>query len=206
MGRGGGRRLNLRTLTGVSDFLDFLDMTTVADSVHDFAIDLAADPGGSHPWLAALRARGMAAFRAQGFPTTRHEEWRDTNISALAQTRFSPANASESVEHAARGIFEQFTFGHHAAAELVFINGHFSPALSRIARLPRGVQVQSIRQAINTDAAALESNLGKIARIDAHPLAALATASFGDGAFVHLSSGAVCEKPIHLLFLSVPGE
>src|ERR1035437_2597616 len=40
-------------------------------------------------WLQSLRDAAFARFAALGFPTTHHEEWRFTNVSAIARTAFS---------------------------------------------------------------------------------------------------------------------
>src|ERR1035437_5797614 len=41
-------------------------------------------------WLQSLRDAAFARFAALGFPTTHHEEWRFTNVSAIARTAFTP--------------------------------------------------------------------------------------------------------------------
>jgi Fe-S cluster assembly protein SufD len=51
------------------------------------ALGAAQQPG----WLCALRDRGFARFCEVGFPTTRNEDWRFTNVSAIAQTPFQLA-------------------------------------------------------------------------------------------------------------------
>src|ERR1035437_5880051 len=42
-------------------------------------------------WLKSLRDAAFARFAALGFPTTHHEEWRFTNVSAIARTAFTPS-------------------------------------------------------------------------------------------------------------------
>src|ERR1035438_2247658 len=41
-------------------------------------------------WLQSLRDRAFARFAELGFPTTYNEEWRFTNVSAIARTAFAP--------------------------------------------------------------------------------------------------------------------
>ena len=50
----------------------------------------SAQPDGP-AWLGELRAAGMARFEALGFPTTRHEDWRFTNLKPLADLPFQSA-------------------------------------------------------------------------------------------------------------------
>ena len=47
----------------------------------------AGDIAASGPdWLRRLRQTGLARFRQIGFPTSRLEEWKATNIAAIAET------------------------------------------------------------------------------------------------------------------------
>jgi Fe-S cluster assembly protein SufD len=63
-----------------------------------------------------------------------------------------------------------------------------------------------LENAYASDGPLLEKHLGQYARIAQHPFAALNTSFLGDGAFVYLGKGAVCEKPIHLVFLTIAGS
>ena len=44
--------------------------------------------GHALPWLRKLRQDAFARFCEVGFPTTHDEDWRFTNVSAIAQTPF----------------------------------------------------------------------------------------------------------------------
>jgi Fe-S cluster assembly protein SufD len=177
-------------------------MTGLLEHTNSFVTSFEATPGHARPWVNDLRRGAMETFRRLGFPTTSQEEWRDTNVSVLAKTPFIAAPLVTG--QGAIDLAQRYTFGKQAAAELVFINGHFDPHLSTVSGLPKGVRVQSLEQAFETDAAVLEKHLGKYAKINEHPFAALNTGFVREGAFVHIGKGAVSEKPIHLLFLSIP--
>ncbi|HXG48056.1 MAG TPA: Fe-S cluster assembly protein SufD [Methylomirabilota bacterium] len=157
------------------------------------------------PWLRALRSAGIAHFSELGFPTPEDEEWRFTNMAPLATFPFRPVTRALQNGVAAREI-EPFTFGGLAADRLVFINGHYAPELSsRVAHSP-GVKVSPLVAAIHTDGPALERHLGRHARLDDHPFAALNTAFIQDGAFIEVPAGVQVAPPIHLLFVtSEPG-
>ena len=154
---------------------------------------------GSVPaWLRALRTRGIDAFTAQGFPTTRDEEWRFTPIGPIADTAF----VAGELLHVRPEQVQDLLFGADASAELVFVNGVFVPALSRMAELPKGLEVRSLAQAIATDATSVEPLLGLHAGLESAPFTALNTAFIEDGAVVRIAKGAVIERPVHLLFYS----
>lgn len=157
-----------------------------------------AAPNGQ-PWLEQLRRAGMDRFSAVGFPSSKTEEWRHTNLAPIARTSFTLASGSDTI---APERLSPFTLGRLATAELVFLNGHFSPQLSKLTRLPKGVTILSLAEAIQRDGALLQQHLGKYARLEENPFVALNTAFLNDGAFVHVERGTKIEQPIHLLFLS----
>ena len=51
------------------------------------------DAAGTPAWLSELRRSAMARFVERGFPTTRDEDWRYTNLAPLAATPFHPARS-----------------------------------------------------------------------------------------------------------------
>jgi Fe-S cluster assembly protein SufD len=162
-----------------------------------------SEANGTGPaWLDRLRKAGIDRFDLVGFPATRHEEWRHTNVAPIARTPFKLADHDGGP--AAQDTAEQFSFGADAAAEVVFVNGRFSQDLSRIDRLPRGVRVGSLANAIEADAAGVEPHLARHADVAGNPFVALNTGFLRDGAYVHLTRGAALERPIHLLFVSTP--
>ncbi|HWE95912.1 MAG TPA: Fe-S cluster assembly protein SufD [Tepidisphaeraceae bacterium] len=181
-------------------------MTQVADKTTHLSnfTQFREVPGGSPSWLEARRKAGIDRFDFIGFPTTREEEWRHTNVAPIAKTAFKLASrdsASLAAETAAH-----FGFGNDAAVELVFVNGHYAPHLSRPAKLPRGARAGSLADALESDDAALEPHLARYADVVKNPFVALNAGFIRDGAFVHVPRGATVEKPIHLLFVSTPSR
>ena len=158
---------------------------------------LSRDDG--RPWLANLRQRGIERFSSVGFPTTKEEEWRFTNMAPIAKTPFILARPDGAD---ASAITRKFSFGNDAIAELVIVNGHFAPHLSHLGRLPRGVTVINLAAAVDRDPDLVAANLGKWADIRGNPFVALNTGFIHDGAFVHTARGEAVEKPIHLIFVS----
>ncbi len=160
--------------------------------------------GEAPRWLNARRRAGIERFERVGFPDTKQEEWRFTNVAPIARMRFALAGGRPNEQ--ARRQASEYSFGSEAAAELVFVNGSFSAELSRIGKLPRGVTVKGLRDALANDDGILEEYLAKYADIAANPFVALNTGFVRDGAFVHLARGVTLEHPIHLLFVDTGGE
>jgi Fe-S cluster assembly protein SufD len=147
--------------------------------------------------LLALRLEGSRVFAASGVPTPKQEAWRFTSLKALAAT------PHELAEPTTADISPWRLSDSH---RLVFVNGRLIEALSDVGELPDGVTVSSLAAALATGSERAVFALGKGINLADHPFAALNTANFVDGAFIHLSRGAVVEKPIHLLFVAVGSD
>jgi len=160
-------------------------------------------PGRALPWLKKLREDAFARFCDVGFPTTKDEDWRFTNVSAIARTQFRAAPAYEKSRLAESG-FGVFNGGADAArsAFLLFINGRFAQFFSHTENLPKGVTVASLAELMEREPATLEQHLGRYASQERDAFVALNTAFLADGAYVHVARGVVVEQPIYLLYIS----
>lgn len=150
-------------------------------------------PGRAVPWLHALRAQALDRFVASGFPTTRDEDWKYTDVSALGAQHFAPAPRLE----LAPGELEPYDFDGYT---LVFVDGFFAKSLPGSEPLPAGVHVMNLARAVAGDANALEPWLTP-ARTQ-HGFDALNLALMQDGAYVRIEAGARIERPLQLLFLT----
>jgi Fe-S cluster assembly protein SufD len=148
-----------------------------------------------------LRKAGIAQLARQGFPTSRHEEWRFTNIAGVVRTQFAPAGPPDT-DAVRKSDVEPFTFRQMSGHRLVFVNGHFVKALSTVATLPSGVRVESLADALKRDGDAVRRHLGSISSKDESAFTALNTSFMLDGAFISVPDGVVLESPIHLLYLA----
>jgi Fe-S cluster assembly protein SufD len=150
-------------------------------------------------WLAALRDRAARRFLDEGFPTTRDEEFRFTNVAPLAERGFAPASDGDGD---AATLKARFVVPGLDAHELVFVNGRFSPALSNIRDLPKGVRLASLASVLERDAATLAPWIGRSVKFEMKGFTALNTALATDGAVLVLANDVVLELPVHLLFLT----
>ena len=157
------------------------------------------------PWLEELRRDGAARFDAVGFPSSKQEEWRFTQIGPITRTRFLPARREGTGRLVADAV-KNLSFGPEAALELVYVNGCFEPRLSTLDKPPRGVRVMSLAEAAETAQHLVRPHLGKYASAHDNPFIALNTGSLSDGAFVHAERASALERPLHLIFLSTTGH
>jgi Fe-S cluster assembly protein SufD len=157
--------------------------------------------GNNLPWLKKLREDAFARFCETGFPTTHDEDWRFTNVAAIARAPFKLATETSVSE----AELERWRLD-KAAAQLIFVDGQFVRELSRFAKLPPGVTVSSLKDEISANSKQLEAHLGRYLNQERDPFCALNTAFVEDGAFVHVARSASLEAPIHVLFVSTKAD
>jgi Fe-S cluster assembly protein SufD len=150
------------------------------------------------PWLRRLRQAAFSRFEHLGFPTARNEDWKFTSVAPLLRVPFRPAPAG-----ARAGDLADITFP--GALQLVFVNGRFAPELSALDGVPAGLTVTSLAAALRQRPALVEPHLARHARHEEQPFIALNTAFLQDGAVLVVGRGATPEKPVHLVYVSVPG-
>ena len=163
----------------------------------DVAQRFQAEQQDAPQWLRSLRREGLEQLSRQGFPTTRHEDWKYTDVAPIASGAFAPAAASTSKELKAQ--VEALAL---QGPRLVFVDGRLSASLSSREGLPEGVTVKPLREAVREDPEALAAVLGQRARAQAHPFVALNAALLDEGAFVHIRAGLVAPSPVQLVFLT----
>ena len=158
---------------------------------------------GADAWVHPLRKAALARFTELGFPTTRDEDWRFTNLAPVAQTAFRLPEASGPIP--AREALEPFLIPGLDCTRLVFVDGRFAPGLSTMGRLPRGAVAGSLAEALRSQRALVEPHLAQYADFTQDAFTALNTAFMEDGAFVWIPRGSILEAPIHILHVSTGG-
>jgi Fe-S cluster assembly protein SufD len=153
---------------------------------------IGQEPG----WLTTLRKAGIARFAETGFPTVQDEDWRFTNVSALAKLSMAPLQGRSMPTP---GAISGLAFHGLDALKLVFVNGHFVPELSSPVPQHAGITVTSLSAAAGQRSEILERHLGRHAQIHDNAFLALNTAFFTDGALVHVAAGQSMDRPIVLI-------
>jgi len=177
--------------------------------VDEFARMKTTLPGHRLPWLVGLREAALRRFSSSGFPTLRDEEWKYTNVAPLANGHFTlePPAGTAAIELAA-GRIDALALP--AAQLLVFVDGRYAPALSRLSDLPAGVILGSLASVLAGPPGFLQARLQAVLDLpinsDASGFAALNFAYMADGAYIHLAAGTTLETPIHLLFIASTPE
>src|ERR1043165_177286 len=113
-----------------------------ADAFGEFA-SLARE--GEPAWVARLREGAFGRFEELGFPTTDEEDWKYTNVAAVARAEFMPAESSPKLESAA---VEPFVSAEARGSCLVFVDGVFRRELSSLKAIAEGVVAEDLGEAL----------------------------------------------------------
>jgi len=108
--------------------------------------------GRELPWLRKLRRDAFARFCEVGFPTTHDEDWRFTNVTAIAQTPFRLMRNGRA--RLSQQELEPYRIA-GVACQLVFMNGRFARELSLLDKVPDGVKVSSLAAEISSNPGAI---------------------------------------------------
>ncbi|MEE9369155.1 MAG: Fe-S cluster assembly protein SufD [Pontiella sp.] len=129
------------------------------------------------------REQAAADFKERGFPTTKEELWRFTNVSPVADKEFSDEWKASNLDYQPLGKIC-----------VVFENGKLSLEKSSFDNLPQGVCIGSIMDLV-------DPRIGTLADTQSAFVAAN-TGYFSDGAFIEVADDVEVDEPIHLVYLA----
>jgi len=148
-------------------------------------------------WVRERRDAAAKRFAEVGFPTTRLEDWRFTNVTPIADATFALAQGS--FAQAASLVSSVNVPG---ALRLAIVNGQFAAGLSDLSAMPKGVRIAGLRDGARDGTDGLEQHLGKVFNLETHPFAVLNTSHLDDGVAIMVTAGAVVETPIHIVVVT----
>ena len=160
-------------------------------------------------WLHRIRSDAMARFRELGMPVAREiafplrEDWVYTDLRGIAETSYHAEPVEARLDEAALAPYE---FGQDDWHRLVFVNGVFSPALSRVDGLPGGAVVSTLAEALVEHPELVRPHLARHAEFERTGLTALNSALFENGLFVCVPRGGHLETPVHVHYVTAGHE
>lgn len=149
---------------------------------------------GGAEWLEQLRTRGVERFNALGIPTTRNEDWKYTDLRALASRQYT-----QGVNTAAA---ESPTATSGDTCRVVFRQGELDSATGLPTDLPEGVVLMSMREALQSREAELQALLQSTATEQGNAFAELNIGLFRDGLYLKVAAGVKLDRAIEAVFIS----
>ena len=137
-------------------------------------------------------------FEALGFPTTRHEEWKYSNVKNLVNQAFD-FNAKTDFSAA---DLELMPIPNLEGNILYFINGVYNAELSTIVSPETELQIMTFAEAVKTKPELLAKYFNQYSDGQVNAFTALNTAFAHNGVFVCVPDNKVVEQPIIIRFIN----
>jgi Fe-S cluster assembly protein SufD len=173
-------------------------MTDLAqDLLSSFVVAEPQLNGSRNLGVVHLRKEALDRFEAQGFPTTRDEEWKYTNLKPVLKHDYRILlKGDDAVSFA---DIKSYLLSDLDTYKLVFINGKYSSWLSDATH--QEFDVCTFAAALNKYPDIIAEYLGKGAP-KGDTFVDLNTAFADDGAFIRVKANKTVDKPIEILYLT----
>lgn len=159
---------------------------------------VSGDVESSDGRLDALRREGLREFVRMGIPTTRHEEWKYTNLFPFIGLDYSYVPVRWSARAASTDARTSMTEVASALGQHISIRIVDGVVEANLTNVPDGVDILELTSDIVENDKDVARTLGSGAPIGSHPFVALNTALLESGIVIRLRKGVQCELPIHL--------
>ena len=133
--------------------------------------------GASAKPINALRKKAFEKLQENGFQSSKHEDWKYTNVSELVKKNFSISSSSD-----ANALQSENPF------RVVFVNGIFSKDLSTLSSSDK-LEVDTIENAVAKDSKLLEQYFGTLVK---------------QGSFSDLNTALLKDGPVSYTHLTLP--
>ena len=145
------------------------------------------------------RTKAIANFEQLGLPTNKSEEYRFTPITKAIAKNFEWKN---NLSPSSISSIDQFLIDGIEATILVFVNGSYSQSHSKIDHSSKEIKITSLSEAFRADKEVISKYFDKVSQSEADPFAAMNTAFWHEGIFIHVSENTKVERPILFLHIS----
>lgn len=153
------------------------------------------------------RQRAFDTFVQWGLPHRRVEDWKYTDLRVLMREVLPLAAApGPAALEAAGKVLKARAIG--GVRKLVLVDGWFVPELSDLENLEPGLQVRTLREALERGEWASGEGLiaadtsDRAAQDRSDPMIALNSAMMTDGVIIEVNDGAVLARPLHIVHVA----
>jgi Fe-S cluster assembly protein SufD len=140
--------------------------------------------------LHRLRKAAIDQFASQGFPSTKDEEWKYTNLAGLARHHFDPLGKPVHSKKSMPTLFEELDM-----ITLMFVNSRFVASQSNEEKRENTIELQPLSTLKEQDLVSLLSP-----ERDVFP--ALNMAFFMDGIYINVPEDCTVNQPVHLVHIT----
>lgn len=152
--------------------------------------------------VSAARAQAFGHFKQLGFPSTRVEDWKYTNLVPVLKENFE-LEQDEEVLSVREATIAKAKIDLLDCYHIVLVNGKYRADLSD-APAVEGLYLSSLNEA--AEKPAFRQHFGKYIDLSKFHFAAANTALFRHGLFIEVKRNTVVDKPLHLIHVTTAGE
>jgi len=162
------------------------------------AFESELNGAGQGPWH-DLRLEAFNNFQSKGFPSSKDEEYRYTQIGRVLKKKIDfskTASYHQETEQTQKPLF------HDADAIHIYVNNGIVDKESIGQINVNGLEISTLREAVSKNTDEVINHLGKYAKPGNDPFAALNTAFSYEGVFIKVQKNKNIEKPILIHYTS----
>ena len=171
------------------------DPVKIIPYIDDIVRSLKSD--ASPDWLKSLRARGLSRFTELGLPTVKDEEWKYTSLSELTKIKFGAVKKETVIELDALKAYRG-----EGDTVIVFVNGNYSHELSDTGRVPTGITITTLQDALSGNSPRVKSLMTQYSIKDESAFVALNEALSQSGVFIEVQEKIAHEGLIHVIHVT----
>jgi Fe-S cluster assembly protein SufD len=142
------------------------------------------------------RTLALEQFKKLGLPAAKHEEYRFTPITRHLEKNF---NWSNNNSESTLSSISEFLIPQLDANVIVLVNGRFNALLSKIVSLESEVTITTLSDAFREEHPAVKEYFNKNLHTETDAFAALNSAGWQEGVFIHVQENTAVSKPIFIL-------
>ena len=129
----------------------------------------------AQPHILKAMEDGIGSFKEQGYPTTRHEEWKYTSVRSLLDREYNSAFMPPR-GYIVTSDLQDWWRSYTDPTVLVFVNGHLSKELSSVPS-----NGPTVKELDSDDSATVKEKYAQIVQMEGNPFVALNTALAQNG-------------------------
>ncbi len=145
------------------------------------------------------RKKAIDVLERKGLPGTKHEEYRFTPLTRAIDNIFT---WKHSVASAQLNSVEQFLIPGLDANIIVFLNGRYSQTFSKIVSPAAEVKIKSLNEAFQSEQGLIAAYFDKLVSAEADAFAAINSAFWQEGIFIHVPQNTTVQKPVLILHIN----
>jgi Fe-S cluster assembly protein SufD len=146
-----------------------------------------------------LRTEALAQFKKLGLPDKKHEEYRFTPITRHLEKNF---NWNFKTQESNPFSIAEFIIPELDANLVVLVNGKFNPLLSKIVSLESEITITTLSEAFREKLSVVEKYFSKHLNNESDAFAAMSSAFWQEGVFIHVPEKTTVTKPVFILQLN----